>query len=531
MTAKKTYSYDEVPYHSYPFPETHPDRLATVARLFGLTPPDVTKCRMLELGSASGGNIAPLAELFPNSQFVGIDLSGRQIEAGQQIVKTLGLKNIELRHASILDVNDSWGKFDFIVCHGVYSWVPTEVQDKILDISKKNLNPDGVAYVSYNTLPGWHMRGMIRDMMRYHATRFAEPAVRIGQARALLDFLVQAVGNNPDNPYSTLLKQETEVLKQSEDWYLYHEHLEEINVPIYFHQFAERAQSKGLKFLGESVIRQMVPGNYPKEVEEVLQRLSNDIIHMEQYMDFLRNRMFRQTLLCHPDKNPDYSLGAPRLRGLHLASMLKPTSTLPDMATNAAIEFVMPVGNGKVQVTDPLSKHALMLLVDAWPATVPFDEVCREARRRLTPLLAGDEATFNRDMNSLGRMFLQFQVAMIDRLIEIRTQPLPLATKVADKPRAAPLARLQAAHGKHIVNLKHDLGTVGDFERHLLRHLDGTKNQPALVDIMTGLVAEGTLNANVDGQRVTNPDDVRKLMTSAVEEALKRFIQHAYLVP
>ncbi len=195
MTAEAVNTYDEVPYASLPFPDTHPDRLATVARLFGLNPPDISHCRVLELGCASGGNIMPMAELLPDSTFVGIDLSRRQIDAGQEQLKELNLSNVELRHASILDVDDSYGKFDYIICHGVYSWVPDTVQDKILAVCKQNLNPTGIAYISYNTLPGWHMRGMVRDMMRYHAGRFDDARSRIGQARALLDFLVKAAGS------------------------------------------------------------------------------------------------------------------------------------------------------------------------------------------------------------------------------------------------------------------------------------------------------------------------------------------------
>src|SRR5262245_44970573 len=347
-------AYDEVPYNSYSFPESHPDRMATVAHLFGLKPVSPENCRVLELGAASGGNIAPMAALYPNSQFIGIDLSKRQVDAGKQLYEPLGMKNLELRHNSILDVDDSFGKFDYIICHGVYSWVPNEVQEKIMAICHDNLTENGVAYISYNTLPGWHMRGMIRDMMRYHSMRFKEPAVRIAQARALLDFIAKSVGTGGENPYSALLKVATQFLKQSEDWYLYHEHLEEINAPVYFHQFVERAQKAGLRFLGESMVRQMVPGNYPQEVEQVLQRLAPDIIYMEQYMDFLRNRMFRQTLLCLPQHNPQYGLNPDRLPGLHIASPLRPQNAEPDVKTTAQETFKMPNMPANVQITDPL---------------------------------------------------------------------------------------------------------------------------------------------------------------------------------
>jgi SAM-dependent methyltransferase len=189
MSASPRTSYDEVPYDSYPFPQTHPDRLATIATLLGLQPAPVEHCRALELGCAAGGNLIPMALTLPDSTFLGIDLSARQIDDGRQTVAALGLTNIELRQLSILDVDASFGRFDYLICHGVFSWVPAAVQEKILAICAAHLAPHGVAYISYNTYPGWHLRGMIRDMMLYHAQQFREPAVRVRQARNLLDFL------------------------------------------------------------------------------------------------------------------------------------------------------------------------------------------------------------------------------------------------------------------------------------------------------------------------------------------------------
>jgi SAM-dependent methyltransferase len=139
-------SYDEVPYESYPFAQTHPDRLATVATLLGLRPPRVDHCRVMELGRAGGGNLLPMAATLPESRFVGVDLSGRQMAEGQKVVEALGLENIELKHRSILDIDRDFGRFDYIICHGVYSWVPAPVQDKILEVCGQNLTPNGVAY-------------------------------------------------------------------------------------------------------------------------------------------------------------------------------------------------------------------------------------------------------------------------------------------------------------------------------------------------------------------------------------------------
>jgi SAM-dependent methyltransferase len=165
-------SYDQVEYDSYPFPQSSPERLATIATLMGMQPGKLEKCRVLELGCSSGGNIIPLADRFANSNFVGIDASVKAIEKGQATIVATGLTNIELRQADILNVDASYGQFDFIIIHGVYSWVPAHVQKKILEIFAERLTENGVAYVSYNTYPGWHFRGMIRDVMAYHAKFF-----------------------------------------------------------------------------------------------------------------------------------------------------------------------------------------------------------------------------------------------------------------------------------------------------------------------------------------------------------------------
>jgi SAM-dependent methyltransferase len=226
MSAAKPFSYDVVPYQSNPFPQTHPEHLATIATLFGLQPAPVERCRVLELGCASGGNLIPMALALPEATFVGVDLSERQINDGLEVVRALGLKNLELKHLSITEVDEGFGKFDYISSHGVYSWVPNAVQDAMLDVCRKSINPNGIAYISYNVYPGWRMRSMIRDMMLFHAGPVADPKERVEQARAMLEFLSQSTAKD-NNPYGTFLKQEVELLSKHSDSYLFHEHLED----------------------------------------------------------------------------------------------------------------------------------------------------------------------------------------------------------------------------------------------------------------------------------------------------------------
>ena len=187
--AQNQTAYDAIPYSSHPFAQSHPDRLAAVARLFGLEAPVVDNCRVLELGCSMGGNLIAMAQKYPGARFLGIDSSSRQIADGWKVVDALQLKNAELKQLDILDVGDSLGEFDYIISHGVYSWVPPAVQNKMLDLCKRHLSANGVAYISYNTYPGWHVRGIVRDMMLYRGMQFNDPATRLAQAKSLVEFV------------------------------------------------------------------------------------------------------------------------------------------------------------------------------------------------------------------------------------------------------------------------------------------------------------------------------------------------------
>ena len=343
-------SYDELPYINRAFPQTHPDRLATLARLFGLQPPDVDTCRVLELGCASGDNLIPMALELPNARFVGVDLSARQIEQGRQRVRVLGLANVELRHGNVADVDAAWGKFDYIVSHGIYSWVPAPVREMILAICRDNLAANGVAYVSYNTLPGWHVRRMIRDMMIYHSAQFPGAIAKVQQARGLLDFLAQSTPTT--SPYGMTLQHELDAIRNEPDAYLFHEHLEETNEPLYFHQFAEAAGRHGLDYLAEADFGDMLVSNFPAKVAETLRRIATDIIRMEQYMDFVRNRMFRQTLLVHRGAAIRRNLDGRALKGLLVNSGVRLESAHSPCWRRARVNrFKRPPGRNTPQPT------------------------------------------------------------------------------------------------------------------------------------------------------------------------------------
>jgi SAM-dependent methyltransferase len=225
-------SYDELPYLSRPYPQTHPDRLAVLGTLCGMTPEPVERSRVLELGCGRGGNLIPMALAYPEGQFLGIDLSERQVRDGLQVVEQLGLQNIEIRHGDILEFDgDDAQPFDVIIAHGVYSWVPPQVREHLLKLMKANLAPQGLAYVSFNTTPGWSLRTILRDLILSHGGDDRCP-----QARALFEHLEETLRTRTD-PHSVQLRDLVAELNGYEDWYLRHDLLGDVNDPVAFQAF------------------------------------------------------------------------------------------------------------------------------------------------------------------------------------------------------------------------------------------------------------------------------------------------------
>jgi SAM-dependent methyltransferase len=375
-----TTSYDVLPYGDRTFPRTHPDFLATVAMLFGMAPAPPGRCLVLELGCAGGANLIAMAEGLPGSDFLGIDLSARQVASGRERVRAKGLANVELRPMNIRDVGEDLGRFGSIVCHGVYSWVPTDVRDKILAVCGANLAPQGVVYVSYNCYPDWHAWGMVREMMAFHARRSDDPAERVRLAREFVGFATASVAD-PGGVLGRILRDESELLSRVPDDYLYHEHLGEVNHPVYFHGFVGHAAAHGLQYLWEAHVGELGTGLRP-EVREAVRGLSPDLIVQQQYLDFLINNRFRCNLLCHDDVELDRSIPPERMTAFRVVGLAAPATARPDVGSTTAEEFRTSAGAG-METNNPVFKAALAVLADRAPEALCFDELCAATRSRL----------------------------------------------------------------------------------------------------------------------------------------------------
>jgi methyltransferase-like protein/2-polyprenyl-3-methyl-5-hydroxy-6-metoxy-1,4-benzoquinol methylase len=529
-------SYDQVPYPFLSYAQSHPDRLATLAILLGLNPVPIERARVLELGCAGGGNLIPMALNLPDSRFVGIDNSNRQIGEGQAKAKALGLTNITLECLDILEIPPGLGQYDYIVAHGVYSWVPPAVQEKILQICRQNLAPDGIAYVSYNTYPGWHMMNILRDAMLYHTRQLSAPQARATKARAVVDFMAEFVPvensgyRNFLRTYAGFLKKEQQGVRTRGNASLLHDELEEINNPVHFYQFAARAAKWGLQYLVEADLPTVLPDNLTPELSKALQEMAQDIIEMEQYRDFLQNRMIRQTLLCHEGVAIQRMIAPGRVRALYVASRARPVADDPDVHSISEERFHIP--DGSAFATDhPVSKAAMLCLAEIWPQAISFEDLLSAARSRVgrDAKSEAQSASTSEDASVLSANLLR-AYGYHTQLVELHVHAPSMTPEVSEHPVATPVARLQAQDGSIATNLWHERVHLNPLQRFLLPLLDGAHDRVALQNHVSNLVVEGILNLQRDGQPVNDAETVREILAPALEQNLQKLARCALLV-
>ena len=468
-------SYDAIRYPTAPKDQSHPDRLASVAMMYGLSPAPVGRCRVLELGASDGNNIIPMAYGLPDSEFTGIDMAAAPVAEGQARIAALGLRNVRLLAMDIMDLAPSFGEFDYIVAHGIYSWVPTAVRDRILAVCRANLAPGGIAYVSYNAYPGCHLRRMVREMMLYHIAAIADPVERIQQACSLASLMAEA---QPEEG----LRREFEVVLERTPSVIYHDDIADVNHPVYFHQFAAHAREHGLQFLAEATLV-AADAHLPESVRKILKPLESDPIRREQYLDFAKLRRFRQTLLCHQEATVLRPVCHERVRALYASSMAQPGPEEP----GGAVEFRGEKG-AAAKTVHPLAKAALTVLGRAWPRRLAFPALLAEARHA-----SAGAATAEQDASALSEILWHTCQA---GLVELHAHPGCFAAAPGPRPVASAVARLDLRTGAITATLAHGVVEVEDaVSRRLVEMLDGTRDRATLaVELDVPLAAlEATL--------------------------------------
>lgn len=475
-----TTAYDEIEYPGRAQTATHPDRLATVARLFGMQPAPVDRCRVLEIACGDGGNLIPLAYALPDSQFLGFDLAARPIEKGRQLAALLRLPNLTLRQLDLTEFTADAGEFDYIVAHGLYSWVPGEVRDALLGLIRRHLAPQGVGFVSYNVYPGCYVRRMLWEMLHFHTDHLTDHGQRLSEAQALTHLLAR--GRTAQDDLSALLEKDLERAAAREGGHFFHDDLAQINEPVYFHQFAAHAEAHGLQFLGEAELDSLGYAGISGQAMQVLRTM--DTLTREQYFDFIRVRRFRQTMLCHADVALERTLGGSQLDsfllGVRRDTRVRTRALEPgtvDAETASADQAARTRDEGLVQAT-------LDRLLELSPRRITFAELCAEMRSSAAEWL---------DQCGEARYRTLVFGAALAGAIELHVHaPRLLAAEPGVRPVASALVRGQLEAGTLVTNLCHESVRVDDeVVGRLLALLDGRHDRADLVEALGAQLGDG----------------------------------------
>jgi protein-L-isoaspartate O-methyltransferase len=431
-------AYNQVSYINSPYAQTHPSRLYVMGRLAGLNPPAVEKCRVLEIGASEGQNLIGMAMVLPSAEFVGIELAEVPVARGQKTIADLGLGNVRLLPMNILEIEEGFGEFDYIIAHGMYSWTPAVVRDKILAVEQAHLDRQGIAFVSYNTHPAGHVRKMLREMMLYHIGGETDPNRKLERARELLR-LIEMGRPEPNELEIAVAAQAKELLGRT-DSALFHDDLCEVYEPVYFHEFAAHAARHGLQYMGEASLPDSQPRNLGAEaIGRIHEMAGGDRIAEQQYLDFARTKRFRQTLLCHAEN----TLSEGNSEGCYAS------------AGAQEIEEGVFVSSAETRMTTkhPVPVQYMRRLMSLWPRS-----------ERIAPA----DAALALELHRVG-------------MIELHGFP-GVARKAGERPTVSRFARYQAARGDfRVTTLGHrTLELTDEDARRSLGLMDGTRDRAEL---------------------------------------------------
>jgi SAM-dependent methyltransferase len=550
--------YERFVYPGYAYSATHPSRLEAIGRLFGLDVAPASAARVLELGCGDGANLLSMAQTLPGARFVGVDLAAGALARGAALAQAAGLSNVELRAADLeqlpadlggaaddleqlpADLGGAagefgeFGEFDYIVAHGVYSWVSPAARAALLECVRQRLAAAGVAFVSYNAYPGSHLRDMAREILRYHVRDIDDPDARLAAAHGLMRTIVAI---DTPTPYARVLRDHMERMLNASDALLLHDDLAEISTPFYFHEFIEHARAHELRFVAEADLFESQLRDVPDSAAQLMSELPDDVLVREQHLDFFKNRMFRQTLLCHAaapvrrelDDNQierlaisapvraqqaervvgesvgsEQAIGAQAVNEQVVGERAGSEQVIGAQAVNEQVvneqatgqqavgeqTFVTPDGFS-VTSSEPLVKAALAELAAAWPAAVGFPALAARAIDAVGP---GTDPELVRAR--LRDVLLQAHLARIVRLdgcaAPVGRPAADVARERADqRPRASALARAQHAAGAGVLSslLHANVALDGELEPRLLALLDGTRTRRDLHAALGGSAA------------------------------------------
>lgn len=398
--------YDEFPYKSLPIEWTAPERLGLVSMLHGGPRPPLDSFRVLELGCGNGANLIPQAFYRRCGVFVGLDSARSQIDIAESRRRRLDLSNLQFLHADLRDADDVLeGEFDYVVAHGVFSWVPQRVRDALLRLCANRLRRGGILYLNYNANPGWKVRGMVREFLLAHTAGLDGLKARAEAAQAVAARVVSIVPAH-DHPYSTLIANEFKFVCEIDASYIAHEYLAPENQAYWRSEFLALLRHHGFEFVADADFNYN-SGRLPEGIDLTLAEQEIAGRCVEDTLDLFCYRQLHSPILTKSPLTRELptleSFGA-----LFVASSLTPSRQ--DREGSATFQHS---SGYEVEAKETSVKEALNCLHRIWPRGVRVDDLFPDVER------------VKEDLRLLHRSGL-IELRLID-YVDLEVDPGPLA--------------------------------------------------------------------------------------------------------
>lgn len=458
-------SYDEVAYPSKLFDMTHPDRLRLFGKLHGLSPAPAETARVLEIGCGEGYNLLGLAAAYPEAHLEGFDLAASAIEIGRAQARAAGLDNVVLSVGDIVEVAETIEpeSFDYIVAHGVYAWVPEPVRHAVLALTARALTPHGVAYVSYNALPGGHFRMAMRDLLLHEVGHITDPAEKIAAARRVLDDLAK-MDSRGEITIETLRVMAQLMLDKNET-VLFHDELGTVYAPHSLTQAVANGARAGLRYLTDSEYVRVHEAFLAEGDDRAASAADIDamLVRRAQSRDNRNTCFFRSSLFVRSDAPVSREADLNVLDELYISTSLKYDAE--DDAFHGDKER-------RIKFAEESIKAAFHKVIAAHPGRVPLRDFLEDDRWREVVMRL-------------------FAMAYID----LHAGPAPFTAAIGERPETNAFARFEIARGSvRLPRLDHDHVNIEQEKlRRLLLAADGRRTIEEIARELDGVFPAGEI--------------------------------------
>lgn len=463
-------AYNKVHYRGTIVPNSFPDHLSVCSiRKTGQHSP-LQRFHLTEIGCGDGANLLPIAFYHPDSTFIGIDSAGSELGRAQEGVRQIGLQNIHFVHKDVCTLEpEDFAPCDYIIAHGLFSWVSEDTRGAILQFCRNCLSLTGLAYISYNAQPGWATRRLVRETLL--RSRSVQEAAVEDKATKAIEVATQLLDALPSRDYAfaVLLAEELERVRDGKPFYVFHEYLADFNEGFWLRDFVKRARQNGLNYVGDAQFCRW-EGQIPKELRSGLSLRDLDPIEQEETADLLCNRYFHTSILCRDDAPRESGSYREILEQVYIACSLHADSDPFDL-TEGVVELFIGAHDQKITLDVSITKAAVVLLAAQWPAGMQLKTLFQQASKLL----------FEHDCEVLDKAQSQLVEELITLFeagaINLRLKEPNCNRFAPEYPKIHALARYEIEHREALTTPYHLPLTLNAQMLEVAHAMDGSKSK------------------------------------------------------